>query len=463
MKSIRKICANAALVFILCISMSVSVFAETETETSSVSSSEEDSSEEISAETETESSSSDLTWPEAPEITSGTALIIDSTTGAVLYSQNADETVYPASTTKLLTCLIALENCSLDETVTFSATAVDIDSDASSIDAVEGEQMSLEDALYGLMLPSGNDCANAIAEHVAGSIEAFVELMNEWVEDLGCTGTHFTNPSGLHDEDHYTTASDMYLIAKAAFSNSTLVDIISHSSYTIPATNMSEERELSTSNYLINSSSSYYNSTVVGGKTGYTSQAGRALVILSEQDNMKLICLFYDCPYYEGVFSDAQDMLDYIYNNFSIVNISEEETRFSSSFEDAKIELDSTASIVIPNSFSLSDLDSEIIFATDMDAEEFGDAKLDAGITTQDGNHLYASIEYYYEENYLGNVYVLINDNLEITKSSFASVYYIDFRYAVCAAAAALIILFILIRIAARKNKKRSKASGNSR
>ena len=444
MKKLRKIFLQFALVFILSVSLSAGVLADEET------SSEETSSDEASS---GETSSESLVWPEAAEIYSGSALVIDTVTGATLFSQDADEKIYPASTTKLLTAILALENCSLDETVTFSETAVDLESGASSIDAVAGEEMSLEDVLYGLLLPSGNDCANAIAEHVAGSIDAFAEMMNEKAEELGCTSSHFTNPSGLHDSDHYTTASDMFLIAKEAFSNSTIKEIISCASYTVGATNMSDERTFSNSNSLIQTDSSYYNSTVVGGKTGYTSSAGRALVILSESNNMNLICLFFNCPYYYGVFSDANTLLDYVYNNFSIVNISEAEERFSSSFADAKIVLDSTSSIIIPNSISLSDLDSTLTFATDMDAEEFEEAKLSAGVTTQDGRHLYAQIDYYFDGNYLGNIFVIVDDTLEISAASVSNVTYIDMIYAIPALILGLIILIsaILIGISHRK------------
>lgn len=450
MKKLTALFLSLALAIAMSISLSSSAFAD-ETETTV--------SETASDETASEESSS-LEWPTAPETKSEAALVIEASTGAVLYSENADTAITPASTTKLLTCLIAIERCSLDDVITFSETAVNLEERASSIDAVAGEQMTLEDVLYGLMLPSGNDCANAIAEHISGSISAFAELMNEYAEELGCTSTHFTNPSGLYDSNHYSTASDMYLIAQAAFSNSTLIDIISHTSYTIPATNMSEERVVYTSNYLISTSNTYYNSSVIGGKTGYTDQGGRALVIISEQDDMRLISLFFDCPTYYGVFTDAQSLLDYVYNNFSIVNISQEETRFSYSFDDAKVSMDPTVAIIIPDTMSLSDLDSEIIFASDMDAEEFGDAKLDAGITTQDGNHLYASIEYYYGDTYLGNVYVLINDNLEITSASFTSVIYVNFWYGILAAACVFILMFIFVKIAQvrnRNSKRRAK------
>ena len=460
MKKYAKKIVQIMLALSLCLSLSFSAYAETDTdaseeETSASESGEEETQETESSEEEETQETESGSWPEEPEFVSGSVLVVDTTTGAELVSKNADEVIYPASTTKILTCLLALENCSLDEIVTFSATAVDLPSDASDIDAVEGEQMTLEDCLYGLMLPSGNDCANAIAEHVAGSIEAFAEMMNEKAEELGCTNTHFVNANGLYDSDHYSTASDMYLIAKACFSNSQFVEIVSHESYTIAATNVSDARTVKNSNYLIRSDSSYYNSTVVGGKTGYTAKGGRALVILSQDGDLNLICLFFNSSDYYGPFTDAVSVLDYVYNNFSNVNISEAEERFTEAFEGARIVLDTTASIVIPDSISLSDLDSEIIFATDMEAEEFSAAKLDAGITTQDGRHLYASIEYYYDGNYLGNIYVLIDDTLEVAAASTVSnIVYIDPGYGIVAAALALVILFAVVKLGAVRRKK---------
>lgn len=457
MKKISKILLSFALILILSAGSAVTAYATDNIETAPA---DTETSQTDSAETDSSTTTSSDAWPVAPELRSRAALVVDSSTGATIYSLDSERKIYPASTTKLLTCLIALENCSLDETITFSATAVALPEHSSSIDAVEGETMSLEDALYGMLLPSGNECANAVAEHVSGSIEEFANLMNEYVASLGCTNTHFTNPSGLYSSDHYSTAADMYLIAKAAFANSTLVDIASHANYTLPATNMSAERELSNSNYLIQSSSEYYNSSVVCGKTGYTNEGGRALVILSKQDNMTLISLFFDSPYYNGVFSDAQSMLDYVYNNFSLVNISQSEIRFSYSSDNARVEVDPTTALVIPNNLTLSDLDSQIVFASDMDAEEFESAKEAAGITTQDGRHLYATIEYSYNGNYIGMVYVLIDDAMTVSSSLFTEVYYINPLYAAIAIACVLILMFIMLKIAksrAHASKRRAK------
>lgn len=236
----------------------------------------------------------------------------DADTGEVLYAEGADEVTIAASTTKLLTCLLAVENCSPDEVITYSDSAVALNSTDSSIGAVSGEQMSLEDALYGMMLPSGCDCANAIAEHVAGSVSAFCELMNQRAKELGCTSTYFSNPSGIEDWANYTTARDMFLIAEAAFSNNTLADIVSTVSYTIAATNMSDQRTVYNSNYLINPNSEYYDERVIGGKTGMTVEEHRCLVVLAKTEERSVICVLFDCPSRNGVFSDVTTILNSI-------------------------------------------------------------------------------------------------------------------------------------------------------
>lgn len=266
----------------------------------------------VDAEEETWTYWENLPMPDITELElySRSLYVAYADTGEVIYSLNEETSVVPASTIKLLTCLIALENCSLDETVTFTETALDLNSSDSNIGAAIGEQMSLEDALYGMMLPSGCDCANAVAEHVAGSIDAFVEMMNAKAAALGCTGTYFSNPSGINDWDNYTTAADMFLIAAACFANEELVEIVSTYSYTIEATNMSEARELTNSNFLIEEDSEYYDSRVIGGKTGMTIEAYRCLVVLAEIRGREIICVLYDCPNRWGVFPDVITILD---------------------------------------------------------------------------------------------------------------------------------------------------------
>lgn len=153
----------------------------------------------------------------APDITAESAILMDAASGAVLYGKDEESKQYPASITKVMTALLAIENCSMDDIVTFSNEAVNgIEPGSSSAGINVGAQLTVEDTLYALMLVSANEAASALAEHISGSNEAFAELMNQRAAELGCTGTHFTNPHGLPDEDHYTTAHDMALILQQA-------------------------------------------------------------------------------------------------------------------------------------------------------------------------------------------------------------------------------------------------------
>ena len=164
-----------------------------------------------------------------PEITSEAGILYDVTNGRVLFEKNADEKLAPASTTKLMTALLVLEKSKLDDKVTFSKTAVtNLESGAVKIGLVEGDQVSVKDCLYGLLLKSANEVANGLAEHVSGSISAFADLMNAKAKELGCTNTHFVNPNGLNSDQQYTTCRDMAKIAAAAFANQTLCRSIPH-------------------------------------------------------------------------------------------------------------------------------------------------------------------------------------------------------------------------------------------
>ena len=149
-------------------------------------------------------------WPAGPQVYAESAIVMEASTGTILYAKGIDEQHYPASITKIMTVLLALENCQMDEEVTFSHNAVySIDYGSSSIARDEGEVLTVEECLYAIMLESANECANAIAEHISGSTEEFANLMNQRAAELGCTNTHFANPSGLPNEEHYTSAHDM--------------------------------------------------------------------------------------------------------------------------------------------------------------------------------------------------------------------------------------------------------------
>ncbi len=402
----------------------------------------------------------DSGWPVAPETLSGSVMMVEVNTGATLYSKDEETKRYPASTTKILTCLLALENCSLNETVVFSQNAVNLEDGSSSIDAVEGEEMSMKDCLYGLMLPSGNDCAIAIAEHVAGSVEAFAEMMNERAKEIGCENSNFVNPNGLYDSDHYTTAADLCKIAQVCFNNSAFVEIVSQATYVIPATNKSDSRAIENTNYMILDDSAYYNENIIGGKTGYLPEAGRCLVTLAKKDGLSVITVCLFSSVYTGVFTDTEELTDYIFNGFTMETISESESRFTYASNDAKVWLDSSAQVLLPKSVNISELDSEIIFTYDMDLDEFNEASAQAGITEKDGRHLYATIEYSYNGRYLGHLNVIINDNMNVAQASFSSAVYINiwwFVLFIFIFAAAAVFAAILINTAPARRRRRTK------
>ena len=220
------------------------------------------------------------------------ALLIEMNTNQVLLEQNADQKVYPASLTKIMTCLLALENGKLDDEITVSASALKgLDEAGSTAGLVEGETLPLREILYCIMLSSANEACNVVAEYVAGSVDKFVDMMNAKAKELGCTGTHFANPHGLHNDNHYTTARDLSIIAKAALQNSTFVEITSTATHDVPATNKSPIRHLVTTNYLESkaTTSEYYYEYAKGVKTGYTRQAGRCLISTADNGKLKLL------------------------------------------------------------------------------------------------------------------------------------------------------------------------------
>ena len=331
----------------------------------------DESETEAETDNDTENSSGSGEWPEAPEINGTAAVLIEASTGTVLYEKNAHDKMYPASITKILTGILTIENCSLSETVTFSESAVNIPSDASNIEAQEGEEMSVKDCLYGLLLASGNEVANALAEHVAGSTDAFAEMMNEWATEAGATDSHFANPSGLHDENHYITAYDMAMIAKRAIKNPVFLSITGTCEHIISPTNKTDtERELNMTHKMVWSGeySSVAYDGVLGGKTGYTDEAGTTLVTYAERDGMTLICVVLNSNSY-NVYYDTADLFDYGFDNFTLYNISENESMFSgtsnlsgvttltSAFSTSNplFEISSDDYIVLPNTASFSD------------------------------------------------------------------------------------------------------------
>ncbi len=269
-------------------------------------------------------------WPDAPEISSQAAIVVENSTGALIYAKDAVKSMYPASTTKLMTALLTLENTGMDEIVTYSWKAVNtIGFNASHIGMRTNEQLSVKDSLYGLLLPSANEVANALAEHIAGSTEAFSDMMNAKAAELGTINTHFVNPNGLHDDQHYTCAYDLYLIMQACIENEDFIKIDSAPAYFRPTDELlQKDIPMGTTNMLIRTNSEYYNDAVVCGKTGYTDQAGRVLVTYASKDDMDFICVVMGGREQDH-FTDTNMLLNYAYQNFRKIQISESDEEFS--------------------------------------------------------------------------------------------------------------------------------------
>ena len=292
-----------------------------------------------------------------------------------------DEKLYPASTTKILTCLIAVENCSMDEVITFSHDAVfSLESGSSNIGIDPGQSMTLRECLYGILVGSANEVANAVAEHIAGSIDAFADMMNEKAAELGCTNSHFVNPHGLHDENHYTTAHDLALIARAFFQNEQLAKIGNTGNYHFEATKTQpDDFYIRNKHQLISGEIAYEG--IKGGKTGYTEQARQTLVTCAERNDMRLICVILkeESP---NQFYDTVKLFDYGFTNFAPVNIAENETKYSiksSSFfhnstdilgnSTQLLGLNEGSYLILPKTITFDDLDSEVSYDTDNDQE----------------------------------------------------------------------------------------------
>lgn len=254
-----------------------------------------------------------------PDLVANAAIVMDAASGQVLYEKNSQEKKYPASITKILTVLIALEhNVDFNATVTMSENAIwGVERDSTLIGLDVGEQVTVKDLVYATMVKSANECAYALAEYVAGDIESFAKLMNERAAEIGCKNTHFITPNGLHDEDHYTTAYDMALITKEALKNETFREIAGTLNYTVPATNLTDEtRPLWNGNKMINPAEPYYYEYCEGGKTGYTMKANNTLMTFAKKDGLELICVIMDCDGAKYAYSDTKALYNYCYNNY---------------------------------------------------------------------------------------------------------------------------------------------------
>lgn len=346
-------------------------------------------------------------WPQGPAVSAKSAILMEANTGAILYAKNIHEKLYPASTTKILTAYIARQHSSLDEMVEYSSEAVNSINwwEDANIGIKAGEAITMEQSLYSLMVGSANECANAIGEHISGSIEAFVELMNQTAQELGCKDSHFVTTNGKHDENHYTTAYDMALIAQQYFADDLLCKMSNTSSYVIPASATLSQQLIPNSKNKLLAGKEYAYEYLVGSKTGYTDVARQSLVSCAEKDGLKLICVVMqdESPMQ---FTDTVDLFNYGFSNFKAVNVAENDVTYnvgaSNPFmndsnifgnSDPILSIDKSAYLVLPADMEFEDLTSELTYDDLTDNQA-------------------AIIHYSYKDQLLGSAPILFSQNI---------------------------------------------------
>lgn len=364
-------------------------------------------------------------WPYYDEdVNARAAFVMDANSSKVLYSLNADTKLYPASLAKIMTAIVVLDNVNgnYDDLVTFSYNAVtrDIDRHSVTIGASAGDQLSVKDCLYSLLLPSANDAANALAEYIAGSINDFALLMNEKAENLGLKNTHFVNPTGLHDPNQYTTASDMAKILQYAMNYSIFPQISSSVSYRHapirrykdPAN--SNNQVLNTTSILVPGSGYYYNG-IVAGKTGHTKDAGYNLAAIAKKNNMSLICVILGCEKDKVRYQETKNLFDFHFKNYQSLRIKDLDSRFAEPIstiaindvnviDSLNITCDEKYHVTIPSDSDINKISSKVSFLVD------------------DIYNRYAigSISYYLEDEFIGKC-TLEGRNIESIDSIYTS------------------------------------------
>ena len=344
-------------------------------------------------------------WPSDTGIQSEAGIVTDMDSGAVLFGQNIHKQMAPASITKLLTALVVVENSDLDALVTFSRDAMlRVDSDSGNkLDLAEGDVLSVRDCLYVMILQSSNQTSNALAEHVAGSIEAFADMMNEKAKSLGCQESNFVNPSGLHNDAHLTSAYDMAIISRAVFQNETLLEICSTKKATLPPTiNNPEGRTYQIEHKLVNTedeTSENYYPEAIGGKTGYTLAAGQTLVTYARRGDRSEIAVTLKSTQ-KTHYSDTKTILDFGFDRFQNLNVSDNEIDYvigndpvdigGKSYQPSDLSFDTAAVITLPKEANFTDAQKELVTELPQDHPAGAVAKL----------------VYYYNERVIGDAWI---------------------------------------------------------
>lgn len=328
-------------------------------------------------------------WPAGIDVASESAIVMDEDTGTILYAKNENLSQYPASITKIMTALLAVENGNMSDIVTYSEAAIyNVERGSSGIARDVGEQMTLEQCLYAMLLESCNSSAYAIAEHIGGTYDNFIKMMNDKAKELGCTNTHFNNANGLPDENHYTSAFDMALISREAFKNETFRTIIGTRNYTIPPTNKHDEvTPLNNHHEMLHyyKTNKYLYDYCLGGKTGYTTQANSTLVTFAKKDNMTLVCVVMNTQS-PNHYYDTTNLFNYCFDNFQVLSIKDNAPLYENNEnfdlgelakEDNNIEISDNGTVIIPKAVNFSELSYSVLpnkgnNSTDGDKEIIG-------------------------------------------------------------------------------------------
>ena len=404
-------------------------------------------------------------WPDGPAIGAEAAIVMEVSTGTILYAKNINEELFPASTTKIMTCLLAVENASLSDTITFSHDAVfSVPNDGSSIGMDVGEKITMEQALYGIMVGSANEVANAVAEHVSGSIDAFVDLMNQRAKELGCTNTHFSNTNGLQEDNHYTSAHDLALIASKFFDNELLCRIGNTPRYHFsPTDTQPDDFYLNNKHKLITGEVKYEG--ILGGKTGYTSSARETLVTCAERNGMRLVCVVLkeESP---AQFTDTVTLFDYGFNNFQLIDVTDADTRYTPSdtlfFESEHdvfgksgtiLSVDDDSSIILPKTAKIEDSSYDISYDVNADDLEKAPTAL-------------ATVSYTYNGVPIGRALICYSGQKPLSEADTSDMnrtIYINVKIIMIIAASIVLLFTIIGAISSRANSNRRYTSRSDR
>jgi len=405
------------------------------------------------------------------------AVLIDANYDEVLFEKNAYDKAYPASMTKVMTALLTLEaledgSITMDTMVTVSDYAARKDfPDESTANLKSGEQMNIKDLMYCLMLPSANDAAKALAEHLGGSVDNFAQMMNKRAGELGCKNTNFVNPHGLHNDNHYTTAYDMALMFMAAMEHDFFLEIIATPSYTAAATNISKERFFFNTNGLI--SNLYYSGHVydkcIGGKTGSTDQAGRCLVSSAVDGDKQMVSVIMgsgpveiDGKTRQGQFTESKKLLEYGFNNFRRVTISRPDepvdkvaVTLSRDADEVMVKPRGSLTMTLPNSIHEDDIQSEItLYADTVEAP------------VEEGQVL-GSMRLFYEDREFGELELVAVTGVERSELLYKKMLFLNFmdEYGMYIAigAALFVVLLVVLILLLRRGRRRTYRSSRRR